>query len=258
MSTLLFLALTHLYPRKIILLEVSACLVYLRVNPIRSCVSLIFPLPPFSRYLNMKLYRRASVVGSAIRDTRETIHDTTVTVCGRYRELYQRPSHGFDTTWGGMADDDPFQALIDDGGLSSRFQCSPDSLFASHSPSRGSRSSNDTNGSLSLSTSGRALNSLGSFGQTEEARDRGPFFSRCQGSSLSPLSSASSATHFGAPDEMSASDVAAAARDQKVPEEDLFWTASSVCKVRTGRGGTELSTCFCSIDGNTLAQIIVC
>lgn len=182
-------------------------------------------------------------MGLIIRETRNTIHNTTVTVGGKYSMLYQQqPPSGTscrsrDITSDKM--DEDMRHPSPRGSPARSWQRHVQtSRFGFRSPSLETRSSND---GRPLPTSGHSFGSP--FGSTEGAgggfvsSGRTSFFTRTPTMQRSPTSSLSRTFRrrvLDEPAEPVAGGTAAvtAAREQMSPEEETFWSASQICKVR--------------------------
>lgn len=189
------------------------------------------------------------MVGNMVQQVRKIIHEITITVGGTYRGLYGQP-----TQIGGDSSREARSENAGNGDVQAMLLSSParpgqrsafSSRFYSRSPSRDSRSSGDIH-SQPMPNSGHA------FGRTIGPRDRtrgglalvgrGSIFGRSNNARQPSPTSVRAAGAFGIGggggggrgEEGSEFDTAAAvrAREQLSPEEEVFWTACQICKVR--------------------------
>lgn len=187
-----------------------------------------------------------------VKETRKTIHEVTVAVGGKYRGLYGQSSQvGGDNSRESASrtadrNGDRQAVLVGSPGSSGQQQQQQRSAFVSRfysrSPSRGSRSSGDSQSQQSLQSSGHA------FGRSRAVKERArggialvgrsSFFPKAQDRQPSSTSVSAGLVgggggggNGGKGDEATEPDTEAAARAHCSPEEAVFWTSCNVCKV---------------------------
>lgn len=167
-----------------------------------------------------------------MRKTRKCIHETTVTIGGRYAQLYQHAPKAATAGRKGGHDSAPEGHNEDAPDLGSPYRPRPSQggegglPFGKRSSSDESRASSD---GPPLTFSGHAFrSSLGGIDRGITAVSGGTsFFGRGDGRQRSPTAGLSRVFRCRAAEEAA---VPEAAR-KVAPEEEVFWTAAGVCKV---------------------------